>query len=441
MVAALCDGAIDRPSFARLERLLDSDPEARQWYIAYLDLHGELCWNHLADASRGLGTSVPGELGSAEGSRIQEVSKSEIPDQQVSIPESAASAAEPLMPPIVIDTGGPFPAPFSSLGSSLGGWLFSYAAATVITGMAILGAWVYKVSHDYHPAGAPSPMIAECQPDPKPADVGRITGVADCRWSNPDAAPPYPSAAVPLGHKYDLLSGLMEISYTTGAKVILQGPCSYEVDSAAGGFLALGKLTARVEKLSAISDQLSEIPNLKSQIPNPKFVVRTPTAVVTDLGTEFGVEVDRSGGSRTRVFRGKVEVRPAGGLGTSVPSATGAILLGENESVRVEAEPGAVPTVVRHNPADAAGDNFVREFPRWTRMKMKLFNTGIELKEGDADPHWQIVAVSNDPKFKPQAAVVTLVNGPLHAMQWEPNEPGGRNGFPPPAICLICPTA
>jgi hypothetical protein len=43
------------------------------------------------------------------------------------------------------------------------------------------------------------------------------------------------------------------------------------------------------------------------------------------------------------------------------------------------------------------------------RLPIKLFNTGIGLKEGDADPHWQIVAVSNDPKFKPQAAVVTVV--------------------------------
>ena len=37
----------------------------------------------------------------------------------------------------------------------------------------------------------------------------------------------------------------MEITYQTGAKVILQGPCTYEVDSAAGGFLSLGKLTAQ----------------------------------------------------------------------------------------------------------------------------------------------------------------------------------------------------
>ena len=59
----------------------------------------------------------------------------------------------------------------------------------------------------------------------------------------------------------------MEITYQTGAKVILQGPCTYEVDSARGGFLSLGKLTARVEmkKGSGVrgqgSDQLFTIHN------------------------------------------------------------------------------------------------------------------------------------------------------------------------------------
>ena len=45
-----------------------------------------------------------------------------------------------------------------------------------------------------------------------------------------------------------LASGLMEITYDTGAKVILQGPVTYEVESANGGFLSVGKLTARLEK-------------------------------------------------------------------------------------------------------------------------------------------------------------------------------------------------
>ena len=46
--------------------------------------------------------------------------------------------------------------------------------------------------------------------------------MADCRWADPQDAP---SAAVrPLGRKYELVSGLMEITYQSGAKVILKGP-------------------------------------------------------------------------------------------------------------------------------------------------------------------------------------------------------------------------
>ena len=41
---------------------------------------------------------------------------------------------------------------------------------------------------------------------------------------------------------------VLEITYNTGPKVILQGPCMYDVESSRGGFLSLGKLTARVEK-------------------------------------------------------------------------------------------------------------------------------------------------------------------------------------------------
>ena len=40
----------------------------------------------------------------------------------------------------------------------------------------------------------------------------------------------------------------MEITYDTGAKVILQGPVTYDVESSAGGYLSLGKLTVRVER-------------------------------------------------------------------------------------------------------------------------------------------------------------------------------------------------
>jgi hypothetical protein len=123
--------------------------------------------------------------------------------------------------------------------------------------------------------------------------IARITGMVDCKWVDPDNAPFGPN--VFRGRTYALASGLMEITYDTGAKVLLQGPVTYEVKSKDGGYLSLGKLTARVD-------------NPKSQIQNPKFVVTTPAAVVTDLGTEFGVEVSLLGATEAHVLVGVVEV-------------------------------------------------------------------------------------------------------------------------------------
>ena len=74
-----------------------------------------------------------------------------------------------------------------------------------------------------------------------------------------------------MGRKYALASGFMEITYDTGAKVILQGPCIYEVESTTGGYLSLGKLTARVEKKSEVvsGQMVSGQVTAKSPIPHP----------------------------------------------------------------------------------------------------------------------------------------------------------------------------
>ena len=221
------------------------------------------------------------------------------------------SRRPPAVSPIIIRTSPALPSGAFSLSSPLGGWLLSYAVATVITGAAILGAWVYKVSQESGASVSSEQVVNTGHPLLTPGKtesglVGQITGMSECRWAGPQDAP---AAAVPLGRKYELAAGLVEISYQSGAKVILQGPCTYEVDSVAGGFLSRGKLTARVEHGSEFRGQGSEHYPLSTSH-YPLFSVRTPTAVVTDLGTEFGVEVTREGNTDARVFQG---ARPSGG--------------------------------------------------------------------------------------------------------------------------------
>jgi hypothetical protein len=174
-----------------------------------------------------------------------------------------------------------------------------------------------------------------------------------------------------------LKSGLLEITYDTGATVILQGPVTYEVESAAGGFLSIGKLTARLEKKSAVSGQRSESANQKSEILNHKspaprprtsdlFAIRTPTALVTDLGTEFGVEVNKGGNTTTHVYRGLVRVQPLGDDGKPKGDA---MELRENVSAQVGGSQRDRTIVVA--PAAKAA-NFVREMPMQSAKTLDL---------------------------------------------------------------------
>ena len=183
----------------------------------------------------------------------------------------------------------------------------AYLLATVVTGLGLLIA-----SHVY--MSRPEPVVCSSVPSvvAEPKRIGKITGMADCRWADPKTQDPRPKTPFALGDRFALSSGLLEITYNSGARVILQGPVTYEVDSTNGGFLSLGKLTGKLEKKGEGGRRKAEEPgDPKSTFPLPPspFVVRTPTATVTDLGTEFGIEVTNDQQSRVHVFQGTVVVR------------------------------------------------------------------------------------------------------------------------------------
>jgi hypothetical protein len=155
----------------------------------------------------------------------------------------------------------PFP-PFSvsSPAPFVGGVLFSYTAAALIMGVGILIAWAWKLPEYWHIASHPVPLASSTPSIP--SVVGRITGMADCRFAaDSKTEDQRPKTAVGLGDKLTLLSGLLEITYDTGTRVILQGPVTYVVESPAGGYLSVGKLTAKVDKGSEIRDKRSDVPH------------------------------------------------------------------------------------------------------------------------------------------------------------------------------------
>ncbi|MEN6450002.1 MAG: LamG-like jellyroll fold domain-containing protein [Thermoguttaceae bacterium] len=374
LMCELTEGRLSSPQTARLEELLRSDPARRQQYVDFMLLVGGL------HRLRGAGP-LP-----ASGAFVEDLDE---------------SGCEP---PIIVDSS-----PTPSVVPMFGGWLVSYVAATLIVGVAILGAWMHTVSQGGGPDGAPANLAVTKPPvpraeEPNPACVGWITGMVNCFGKDIPANTHDASAPVPRGHTYTLDSGLMEIAYDSGARVVLQGPCVYQVDSDRGGLLSFGKLTARVEK--------SEIRNPKSErhsplsprrgssplsparsssplspLPSPLFVVRTPTAVITDLGTEFGVEVDSRGTTRSCVFAGTVEVQPrkprsqgadSEDLGSPIPLVAGqSLCVAKNAdgrglaTTRGEADPAMFPARPGRL-AEFAGQDRLKSFHRWQAYSQRL---------------------------------------------------------------------
>ncbi len=294
LLAGALDQRLDDAQMARFEQLL-SEPQVAEYYVDHAILHAMLKWEHAQPLDEAIDPPLP-EL---------------LPPTAV---QSAAEHSIPISPvPNILST-----AFHGTIGYFSQEIPFSLLIATVVTTLGLLaGSFVYVTHHNQFVTDTSRPSRSPSDRAIAQADiecVGRVTGMADVKWANINTSTERGNG-VPLGRKYALTSGLMEITYDTGASVILQGPVTYEVDSRDGGFLSVGKLTARLEKKGkrvASSNPQSLIPNPSlSTIHYPLFTIKTPTATVTDLGTEFGVNVDREGITETEVFVGEISVASA----------------------------------------------------------------------------------------------------------------------------------
>jgi len=125
-----------------------------------------------------------------------------------------------------------------------------------------------------------------------------------------------------------------------------------------------------------------------SPLHSPLFSVRTPTAVVTDLGTEFGVAVDKSGDTTSHVYCGSVRVQMIGRCNEET-------VLNENESAIVQNDADSLRLIV--GDGTAVPLEFVRRIPAkpafidlldvvaggngWSRRREK----GIDASTGEVD--------------------------------------------------------
>jgi hypothetical protein len=228
-----------------------------------------------------------------------------------------------------------------AIGYISSGWPMAYLVATAIlvTGL-LIGAFTYISQPAEFIVNESNPRSLSPSHVSNAFVVGRVSGMVNCTWRKSEGVVQQDSAVV-LGQRIDLFSGLLEICYDTGAKVILEGPVTYEVESANGGFMAVGKLSGKAESEESMG-----------------FAIRTPTAIVTDVGTEFGVEVAKTGATHTQVFRGIVQVQKATPSGQAVGPVR---ILHENDAAQVDCH---ADTPINTTRTTAESSTFVRRLPK-----------------------------------------------------------------------------
>lgn len=172
------------------------------------------------------------------------------------------------------------------------------AASLVVAG----GIWT--IGRDSDPESA-APTVAA-----GPIEfVAKITGEKECRWAEGS-----PSRRVGdflrRGQRLDLSQGFAEVTFDSGAVVLLEGPAVLDVNSAWNSMLRRGALTANVPPQAV------------------GFRVSNPAVEVVDLGTEFSMIVDGQGTADVFVLQGEVEAVPTG------QEEQDSLLLKANESRR-----------------------------------------------------------------------------------------------------------
>jgi len=157
----------------------------------------------------------------------------------------------------------------------------------------------------------PAPAVAAAVPAADDEEyVAWLTGSKECQWAG-NTSPFQPSGRLRKGQQVDLVSGFAEITFDSGAKVLLQGPALLDVTSSWSATLKHGSLKAS---------------------PPPEaigFSISNPTVEVVDLGTEFTMIADKGGAAaEVLVLKGEVEAAP------KTPADQQPIVLREKESRR-----------------------------------------------------------------------------------------------------------
>jgi Concanavalin A-like lectin/glucanases superfamily/FecR protein len=292
LLVNLLDGELTDAQVAELQTVLREDASARQFYLRHIKTHAMLHWDHA-----GLPPALkPAVLDPAA------LNPPAVSPPAIDLSAGNSSTGIPAVPnatptPLSLPT---WPIPGRSIFSSFLVFGLGFVALLGI------GAILLAIFLRRDPPNDGKAIVATDPPLNRPAApvakapgplVARLTLADGCRWLDGQDSPE-PGEALAVGRSLHLASGVVEITFDIGARIILQAPAAFVVESSKSARLEMGKLTAEITSPAARG-----------------FKILTPDAAMVDQGTEFGVQVAPDGSSRVHVFKGEVDVtvRPKAG--------------------------------------------------------------------------------------------------------------------------------
>ncbi len=320
-IAAFREGQLTPEEAVPLNDLLASDAEARELWVVYLlmqtHLESELAPAHVEDSAANLDLVTEATYTSRQAAdKSTAESPADLPTGACARPGESATPKSPVF------------GFFGEVGRRAWGYvgdhtmLLSALAALILVALLVtLVAWnrddgrrkpeggseivdhKSEISNPKSDVSDPSPLRAGhlLGGSVLPAFSARLVRDKDCHWNGQTPAPEV-GQTLPVGQPLGLASGVAEIEFDIGAKVILQSPAAFELLSANSARLEMGKATVEIKNQRARG-----------------FKILTPDATFVDQGTEFGVEVAPGGSSKVHVFKGLVDVDRKARAGRDAP--------------------------------------------------------------------------------------------------------------------------
>jgi hypothetical protein len=338
-VAAVCDGSATDDQARALNELLRSLPAARDEYILRVEVH-----SRLASDPDLFAATTPQAGGSSPSGRLGESPRNVVP---IELPRRRRS---PML-----------------------AWAVAAAACIALL---VTGWWGWRGWRPDERKGVTSKAVA------------MLNEVVDAQWSSPEGAPRVGAPLEPAWLR--LRSGLAQVVFYSGARVVIEGPAEFQIISPSSASCRIGRLTAEVPP------------------PASGFQIATPRMNVTDLGTMFGLDV-KERATELHVFKGSVEfASTVGPAKQTLREGAGAVAEGTGAPRLISANSSAFASMFNLQAKSVAAES--SRYDQWRAASRRLNEDPSLLVHFDfehgAPTDWRLRNLSGENGAAPDGSIV-----------------------------------